>query len=114
MKIFHISDVHLNRTFLQDWKTYLKDSFIDYVNQSKDESSIIVCTGDLIDKGGLDWGDAEKAFLVFEEEFINPVLTQTGISKDRFVICPGNHDIEREKDASFIRSGIRTEIGESA
>lgn len=112
MKVFHISDVHLNKTFLQDWKTYIKDSFIDYVNQSKDESSIIVCTGDLIDKGGLDWGGAEKAFLVFEEEFINPVLTQTGISKDRFVICPGNHDIEREKDASFIRSGIRTEINE--
>lgn len=88
------------------------DSFVNYVNQAKDDNSIIVCTGDLIDKGGMDWGDAEKAFQVFESDFIKPILEHTGISKDRFVICPGNHDIERERDASFVRTGIRTEINE--
>ena len=110
MKVFHISDIHLNASFLKEWNSYLKDSFIDYVNQTKDDSSIIVCTGDLIDKGGVDWSGANKAFQVFEKDFITPILERTGLSKDRFVICPGNHDIEREKDAPFVRSGIRAEI----
>ena len=56
MRVFHISDIHLNKSFLQDWQEYLLDSFVKYVNQAKDDNSIIVCTGDLIDKGGADWG----------------------------------------------------------
>lgn len=110
MKIFHISDVHLNEAFLSDWKRYMRDAFVDYVNRTKGPDSIIVCTGDLIDKGGQDWGSAEKGFSTFEKEFINPILDTTGITKDRFVLCPGNHDIERDKDPLHVRVGIRNVV----
>ena len=110
MKIYHISDIHINNTFLPEWRNYIRKAFIDYVNNTKDSDSIIVCTGDLIDKGGIDFGGAEKAFKIFEDEFITPVISRTGITIDHFVLCPGNHDIERSKDESYVISGVRSEI----
>lgn len=110
MKIYHISDIHMTKSFLSDWKSYIRKAFIDYVNRTKDSHSLIVCTGDLIDKGGFEWGNAENAFNVFKEELICPILTETGICVDHFIICPGNHDIERDKDESYVLSGVRNEI----
>ena len=112
MKLFHISDIHLTKSFLSDWHDYMCKAFIDYVNQTKDPNSIIVCTGDLIDKGGKEWGSARDAFIVFKNDVITPILKETGMSIDRFVLCPGNHDIERSCDASFVQAGVRTEIKE--
>lgn len=112
MKLFHISDIHLNKSFLSEWKNYIRKAFIDYVNQNMESDSVIICTGDLIDKAGCDWGNAKNAFQVFKEEIINPIIGGTGISIDRFILCPGNHDIERDRDESYVRAGVRNEIKE--
>lgn len=112
MKLYHISDIHLNRSFLSDWRSYIRKAFVDYVNQNMSSDGVIVCTGDLIDKAGSDWGNAKDAFQVFREEIIDPIIRDTGISIDRFVFCPGNHDIERDRDESYVRTGVRNEIKE--
>lgn len=110
MNIYHISDIHLTKSFLSDWDSFLKQAFIDYINQTKTPDSIIICTGDMVDRAGKDWSSITSALMQFKEKIIEPILTETGIPIDHFVLCPGNHDIDRDSDASYTRTGVRTEI----
>lgn len=110
IRIFHISDFHLNNNLLSDWKDFLKKNFINYVNENKTDNSFIVCSGDMIDKGGKDFGGTAKGLQVFLEEVIQPIIDATGISLDRFILAPGNHDIDRDADEDYVRDGVRNKI----
>ena len=112
IRIFHSSDFHLNKENLSDWKIYIKKDLIRLINEHQQDGvqPIIVCTGDLIDKGSdSDWG-IEETFNKFKEEVILPIIKATKLSIDRFVIIPGNHDIDRKKDKSFQANGLRGEF----
>jgi len=101
IRLIHLSDFHLNQQNLKDWNTYLKPALIKLL--SKDEikysNTFIVCTGDLIDKGGYDYNNnIQVAFNDFKSSVIDPICESLSLSKDRFIIVPGNHDIERNAD----------------
>ena len=98
IRTFHISDLHLNNKVLSDWKDYLKCSFINYVKANKADENFIVCSGDMIDKGGADFGGVKAGLEKFRDEVINPIVAKTGITIDRFILAPGNHDINRNAD----------------
>ena len=112
IRIFHISDFHLNKKNLRDWNDYLKDSFIHFINDNKAEDNFIVCSGDMIDKGGADFGGVKAGLEKFRDSVINPVIAKTGISVDRFILTPGNHDIDRNADKDYTRRGVRDSIKE--
>lgn len=67
-------------------------------------------TGDLIDKGGKDFGGTSLAFEKFEENIIKPILEALNIDISRFIICPGNHDINRLADDEIDENGLKTTL----
>lgn len=110
MKILHLSDFHLNSSNLNDWDMYIKDALVNLVheNVNKGEDLFILCTGDLIDKGGKEYCGVEKALNLFKEKVIDVLVAETGISLDHFIITPGNHDIDRSADDEIANSGLRS------
>lgn len=113
IRIFHISDFHLNKSKLSDWNDYQKQSFVSFVNENKATENFIVCSGDLVDKGGFDFGGIKAGLLKFKEAIIGPIVELTGIPIDRFIIAPGNHDIDRDADDIYTRNGLRGQIKEN-
>lgn len=110
IRIFHISDFHLNKKNLSDWNEYLKDAFIRYINDNNTQENFIVCSGDMVDRGGADFGGVKDGLVKFKEMVINPIVSQTGIPIERFILAPGNHDIDRNADEDYVRSGVRDQI----
>ena len=109
MRILHISDFHLNKTTLNDWKEHLKSAILNKLIKlhSERKFSLIAFTGDLIDIGGKELGGAEKAFIIFQKELITPILTELNMSTDQFLLCPGNHDIVRSLDSERDEAGSK-------
>lgn len=112
IRIFHISDFHLNNKNLKDWNDLLKDGFIRFINDNKAEENFIVCSGDMINMGGSDFGGVKSGLEIFRDSVINPVIDKTGIFADRFILVPGNHDIDRNADKDYTRKGVRDSIKE--
>ncbi len=112
IRIFHVSDFHLNKKLLKDWNDYMKVAFINFVNENKGEENFIVCTGDMVDKGGAEFGGIEAGLQKFKESVIDSIITETGIPVERFIIAPGNHDIYRDADPDYVREGVRKRIND--
>ena len=94
---------------MRDWNDSYKDSFFDKLKELQKERRIdlISFTGDLIDKGGKDFGGASQAFTEFEKNIIYPILEFLELEMSRFIICPGNHDINRFADDEIDEIGLK-------
>lgn len=111
IRIIHLSDFHLNQHHLSDWNNYICEALCALINQEKDkENTFVVCTGDLLDKGGFDYTDISTAFNFFKTQVIDAIINSTDIPLDHIIIIPGNHDIERSADKVFENTGLRTEF----
>ncbi len=109
LQIIHLSDFHLNPKNLNDWNTYINAAFIKKIEELNLDLSktIIVCTGDLVDKGGASYETIEEALMLFKTEVIDYICEKLSISVDHFFIVPGNHDIERKLDSKKVELGSR-------
>lgn len=112
VKIFHLSDFHLNKENLYDWDKYIKNELVRIINESIKTGTIcfIVCSGDLIDKGGLEYNSIDVAFNVFKEVVVDYILRETGLTLDHFIIIPGNHDVDRNADDDYEDIGLKTKF----
>lgn len=112
IRIIHLSDFHLNPQHLSDWNEYICDALSALINREKEEleRTFIVCTGDLLDKGGCHYNNINDAFNLFKSQVLDAIVNHTGITLDHFIIIPGNHDIERDADKKFENSGLRVEF----
>lgn len=108
MRILHLSDIHLGSSeFLKSQKMF--DKIIDAIMPLHNEEPIdvVVCTGDLINQGGKDYeGGAEALFEIFRNIIINPLMERLNLPKERFVFCPGNHDVNRSADSQYSEKGL--------
>ena len=104
LQIIHLSDFHLNSKNLNDWNSYVKSAFIAKLKDLDLElnKTLIVCTGDLVDKGGCDYKTIQEAFILFKTEVIDFICSEMAIPLERFLIVPGNHDIVRKNDSPKI------------
>jgi predicted MPP superfamily phosphohydrolase len=110
LRILHLSDFHLNKKNLEDWNYFVKDSFLSDLKRIDSEAKIdlVLFTGDLIDKGGNDFESIEKAFQEFRLNAIEPIINCLNLSIERFLIIPGNHDLDIKADKEFIDLGLRS------
>lgn len=114
-KFVHISDFHLNKASLDDWKNFVKPAFVDLVKREfPGGNAIILCTGDLLDKGGKDFGDISQGFNIFKTEVIEPLTTELQIPLSNFICIPGNHDIARDADSKVEKMGLISLIKDSS
>lgn len=107
IQIIHLSDFHLNERNLKDWKDFVKKAFIEKIKESNIDitKTIIACTGDLIDKGNLNFDRSKNSFELFKEEVIDYICNELTIPLERFLIAPGNHDMIRNNDS------LKSELG---
>ncbi|WP_405607030.1 metallophosphoesterase [Polaribacter sp. Asnod1-A03] len=112
IRILHLTDFHLNNKTLKDWDDFLKDAFFRKLDELQKDKKIdlVLFTGDLIDKAGKDYGSAREGFNSFKKYIIEPILTKLDIDISKFIICPGNHDINRNADKSFHESGLKQDL----
>jgi len=112
IRIIHLSDFHLNEQNLRDWKNYVKDALLGKLNELDNERKInlILSTGDHIDKGGIEFKGASNAFKIFKSEVIEPITNELKIDRKHFLITPGNHDIERDKDREITEKGLFVDL----
>ena len=108
MKIIHISDVHFSKDSIESLRLRIIPSIIDdiqkYIEDKND--TMIVFSGDLINKGGQSFDSIEKAFDSFENYFINPIIEELKINKENMFFSPGNHDVDLTKDEEFEQKGL--------
>ena len=119
IRILHLTDFHLNKKTLKDWDDFLKEAFFKKIEELQKENPIdlVLFTGDLIDKAGNDFKEKDdvvtpttKALRIFIDQVINPILEKLNIDISRFIICPGNHDIDRNADKPFHESGLKSDL----
>lgn len=117
IRILHLTDFHLNKKTLKDWDDFLKDAFFRKLDDLKSDRPIdlVLFTGDMIDKAGEDFKTESaqattKALNIFKDQIIDPILEKLNIDISKFIICPGNHDINRKADKSFQETGLKGEL----
>lgn len=101
VKIIHISDFHLESECLSFDKNNLVEAFIKDLEGVICDKSIIIFSGDLIDKSGIGFKDKELAFEYFKELFIDKIIMAFPKIKGKFFIIPGNHDFDRSELDEF-------------
>ena len=108
LKIIHLSDFHLESdkpTF--DRQQLIKALILDLeISANIDKNTILVISGDLIDKGGLNFSKTNCPFEYFENFFIKKLLAKFPQLENKLFIVPGNHDIERNGTFKFTKNGL--------
>lgn len=108
IRIIHLSDFHLNKQNLDDWNSYIKPAlFIQLKNKIDPQNTFIVCTGDLIDKGGKDYPNIKNSFDDFRINVIDSICNEFSLPINHFLIVPGNHDIKRSEDTAIVEAGCK-------
>jgi len=102
--ILHLSDLHISKENISDINIVLQALFQD-INKIDEKIDFILFNGDLINNGSLGFGD-EGEYRLAEEKFINPLLDVTGLTKDRFFLVPGNHDVNRNAINEWIDGNL--------
>jgi predicted MPP superfamily phosphohydrolase len=115
IRILHLTDFHLDTRTLKDWNNFYKEALFEKLIELNSENPIdfIVFTGDLIDKAGKDFKGAKKGFEEFNEHVILPILNLLQLEVSRFIITPGNHDINRFADSKIDENGLKTTLNTS-
>src|SRR5271157_2289138 len=106
--LLHMSDIHFSENYRADLKkvgdALLADlkKFIDTETVLKPDA--VIFTGDLTYDGKAT--DFQGAW----DDFINPVLNIFRLNQNSFFICPGNHDIERNRIDSIVDDGLKAQL----
>lgn len=112
IRILHLTDFHFNNKTLRDWDEFYKDAFFSKLNELTIDKKIdfVFFTGDLIDKGGKDFKETKIALNEFNKNIIQPILEKLNLNVSRFIICPGNHDINRFADTKIDENGLKNTL----
>jgi hypothetical protein len=107
IRIIQLSDFHLSPKNLKDWNNYIKKALLEKLDKlnNQNEITFIAFTGDLINLGGSEFSSVDSAFQSFNDNIISPITTSLGLTVDKFLIIPGNHDVVRSADSK------RDEVG---
>jgi len=91
-RILHLSDLHLKDTASNDQKI-VTDALMTFLRSRVEEGlrpDLVIFSGDLVNAGA-----SNTPFRQAIDKFIRPMLQSVGVSADKFIVCPGNHDIDR-------------------
>jgi len=110
IRIIHISDLHLEKETPSFEKAAIINALSLDLKKQVNDNTLLFFTGDLIDKGALNFVDKENAFYTFEKVFIDPILSQNPSLKGKIFIVPGNHDAYRNKIDKYSESGLKSEL----
>lgn len=113
MRILHFSDFHLDKTPVNISKSQkLIDNMIQTIMPYHNERYIdlIIFTGDMVDVGGKSFDNIQQGFQTFKNLIITPLIKALNLDKERFIFCPGNHDVDRTQDNKFAELGLTEQL----
>lgn len=113
IRLIHISDFHLESETPAKRKISIIQSLAEDLKKYVTNNTILLFTGDLIDKGGYGFKDNELCFLSFEDVFINKILDSNPNLKNKIFIVPGNQDVNRSKIDEIIETGLKSKLIET-
>ena len=116
MRIIHLSDIHLCKDNIEDFRLPYRKSLIEELSNinSEIEIELIIISGDLLDKGGSslkeleEYKSSDNPYDIFEKEFIEPICDKLKMLKEKILFIPGNHDIEQNKIDEIKEAGIKS------
>jgi predicted MPP superfamily phosphohydrolase len=106
LRILHLSDLHLDIS-KYDQEIVIRSLLIDLQSQAaKFPIDVVVFSGDLTNRGSTD------EFAAAGGRFLDQVLSICGIQKDRLLLIPGNHDIQKDVVDSnpYVEAGLTAEL----
>lgn len=109
MRILHISDFHLSNNNTNIAKSQkIVDGIVESIDSVQKDRPVdlVIFSGDAVNKGGGDFDSLEEAFLSFQTILIDPLMEKLQLSRERFIWCIGNHDIDRNLDSKYLEEGI--------
>lgn len=102
----HFSDLHWFKDWSKDQKivSTLVCEDIESLRAEGTHFDFAFFTGDLVQAG-----ECQDDFTSADREIVAPILSACGISRERYIICPGNHDISRStvRSQELIEEGMR-------
>lgn len=109
MNILHITDLHYSLTMggLTKQRNLIA-SFLSDISNFKNNIDLVIFSGDLVNIG-----DNDTVFNKASEEFLEPILKSLNLTKDKLIICPGNHDIDRNNVTKSVIKYIDEEINDN-
>lgn len=112
IKLIHLSDFHLKKEDLGHEKIKLIEALIkDFKNFVEiDEKTLLIVSGDLIDKGGQAFDNKDTAYKTLDKLLFKPLIENFPLLKEHIFIVPGNHDLERESLFKYTRDGLVADI----
>lgn len=105
----HISDLHIQIKDIEEVReiVYKLIEDIKKVEKEKDINIDLVCfTGDLIQRGDKAVAD-EKQWKLATDTLIYPLLDALGLSVNRFVFVPGNHEVDVSRIVKALEKGLK-------
>ncbi|MBG6202694.1 putative MPP superfamily phosphohydrolase [Labrenzia sp. EL_13] len=105
LTILHLSDLHHRGSTANDQKIVVEALKRDVACIKRDYSiDLLVFSGDLVQSGSSEM-DFEKATL----DVLDPLANELALQPGRVVVCPGNHDIDREvvRKQNYIEQGLK-------
>jgi len=113
LRVVHLSDFHFSEASEVDFELHCLNPLIKDLQSINEIKAIdlIVFSGDLIDRGGINFKEGIKsAFEAFEQKVINPIITALEMEKNKFIFVPGNHDIDRRADKERIDNALYNDL----
>jgi len=101
LRLLHISDLHLAASLAQGQELLVSAMLRDVATLSRGSPiDVVVFTGDLAATGKAEEFAAARSVL------LGPLLEVLNLPPDRFVLVPGNHDLDRDKIDEFLEPGL--------
>lgn len=101
IRIIHISDFHLEKETLNLRQSEILKALILDIEQFVNDEIIIIFSGDLVDKSGLNFTNKEERFKSFKLLLLDRINEEFPSTTGRIFIVPGNHDFDRSKVDEF-------------
>jgi 3',5'-cyclic AMP phosphodiesterase CpdA len=97
MRILHLSDIHMISENDKNFQTFIITPLLADIRTYHDEKNfdIVLITGDLINKGALEFINRNNCYQTFLKQFIEPILDCLSLALDKVYFVPGNHDVWR-------------------
>lgn len=109
MRILHFSDFHLDKAPNSIGKSQkLLDAMLSSLRPFLAEKPIdlVIFTGDMVNVGGKSFDDILQGFEIFKNLISAKLMNELSLPAERFIFCPGNHDVDRDKDNKYSEKGL--------
>lgn len=110
LRVIHLSDFHLESESPSLLKKSIVKSLCKDLKAYVNDHVLLVFTGDLVDKGGLEFHDKDNVFQAFEREFVTPLIETYPTLRGKLFVVPGNHDVVRAKIDKWTEAGLKESL----